>query len=98
MHTEDTHTHTPKVKPQNYVYVPFKIFMLFVSSFNELKMIMERILEKAHKHVLMETYFYRKISRTFESNGFAHFFFLMVMIYPGFVSTLFLIKNPHYTN
>lgn len=74
MHTEDTHTHTPKVKPQNYVYVPFKIFMLFVS-FNELKMIMERILEKAHKHVLMETYFYRKISRTFESNGFAHFFF-----------------------
>ena len=28
----------------------------------------------------------------------AFLIFLMIMIYHGFISTLFLIKNPHYAN
>lgn len=52
---------------------------------------MEGILEKAHKYMLMEIYVCRKFQ------GYPKvmsFLILMIMIYPGFISTLFLIKNP----
>ena len=87
------HTHTPKLKHQSSV--PLKTFVLFVSSFSELKNV-EGILEKAHKHMLMEIYVCRKIQAYPKVMSFL--IFLMIMIYPGFISTLFLIKNPHYTN
>lgn len=63
---------------------------------------MEGILGKAHKYMLMETDISTKnfqgYSKVLALEFFADFFLMVIMIYPGIVSALSLIKNPHYSN
>lgn len=88
------HTHTTKTKHQNSMcLLDIYTFCLFIQ---QILKNMEGILEKAHKYLLMGTDISIENFQGY-SKVMALPIFLMVMMYPGFVSTLFLIKSPHYS-